>query len=404
MLSSWKSVVVVGFVSYWVYSHQHALKAQLLSKDLPRLYDAGAECSIVKDKHANTRFKFCEDGVVVSPGISIFSCDPGRLKWNTVMGPMIDPNPRGGLWAVHYDSNSVTQGPYRLDLNYFSPNVDFHPLGIEVTPSAEEPRVLVINHKRDGPTIEVFRIYFSSETGMLSLEYENTLQHPSITAPNAISAVSDQAFILSQDHRFTYRLGKPLNMFLPLLETFFALPLGRVNLVEFDTVDGIRKVHTLKSGIPFANGVALSDDSSTLAVASTNRAEVQLYAWNQNSIEYVRAIKVPFGPDNIAFAGDSLLVAGHPHLPSFMAVKKGKTHTSPSWVSSIAPAVFDETGAGEDSWISRVARGARVSDILKSDGSFLTSSSGAFADMDMETMFVVGLYDGNGVAKCRVVT
>ncbi|KAG8719976.1 hypothetical protein FRC08_001478 [Ceratobasidium sp. 394] len=396
MLRSWKSIAV-GLLSYWVWAHQHALKAQLFPKDFPKLYDAGAGCSIVGNKEANGQFKFCEDGTTVAPGVAIFSCDPGRLKWNTVMGPMIDPNPRGGLWAVHYDSSS-TRTPYALELSGFPTNVDFHPLGIEVIPSTVEPRVLVINHRRDRPTIEIFRIHLHESS--LSLTFEKTLHHPSITAPNAIAAVSDSAFYLSQDHTFTFRLGWPLNIFLPVLETMLALPLGRVSLVQFDTVQGVRKVQTIASRIPFANGVAISEDGSTLAVAATNLAEVQFYARNQTSINFVRSIKVPFGADNIAFAGDRLLVAGHPYLPAFMALKKGKTSTSPSWVSYISPST--ETGTG-GSWISRLAHGAKVVDVLKSDGSFFTSSSGAFADLKTQTMFVVGLYDGNGVAKCRLV-
>ncbi|KAG8749817.1 hypothetical protein FRC12_013208 [Ceratobasidium sp. 428] len=397
MLRSWKSITV-GLIAYWVWTRQHALKAQLLPKDIPKLFDAGASCTMIGNKEANGQFKFCEDGTTVAPGVAIFSCDPGRLKWNTIMGPMIDPNPRGGLWAVHYDSKS-TQTPYALELSGFPANADFHPLGIEVIPSTEKPRVLVINHRRDRPTIEVFRIYYH-EGSALMLTHEKTLHHPSIKAPNAMVAVSETAFYLSQDHTFTFRLGWPLNMFLPVLETMLALPLGRVSLVLFDTVQGVGQVQTIASQIPFANGVAISEDGSTLAVAATTLAEVQFYSRNQTSIDFVRSIKVPFSADNIAFAGDQLLVAGHPYLPAFMALKKGKTDTSPSWVSSISPA---ETNSGE-SWISRIAHGAKVTDILKSDGSFLTSSSGAFADLEMQTMFVVGLYDGNGVAKCKLVS
>ncbi|KAG9128072.1 hypothetical protein FRC07_005212 [Ceratobasidium sp. 392] len=313
------------------------------------------------------------------------------------MGPMVDPNPRGGLWAVHYDSKSA-QTPYLLELSGFPTNVDFHPLGIEILPNTEEPRVLVINHRRDRPTIEVFCIHFR-ESSAVTLTHEKTLDHPSITAPNAIAAVSETEFYLSHDHKFTFRVGWPLNMFLPVIETMLALPLGRVDFVQFDTVQGVRKVETVASRIPFANGVAVSEDGSTLAVAATNLAEVQFYSRNQTGIHYVRSIQVPFSVDNIAFAGDQLLIAGHPYLPGFMALKKGKSPTSPSWVSSISLA---ETSQNE-SWISRVKRGAKVVDVLKSDGSFLTSSSGVFADLEMQTIFVAGLYDRNGVAKCKLV-
>jgi hypothetical protein len=160
-------------------------------------------------------------------------------------------------------------------------------------------------------------------------------------------------------------------------------------------------------GILFPNGVALSPDGSTLAVALTTRAEVWFYSKNETSITFAKSVKVAFSPDNIAFAGDHLLVAGYPYLPAFMAVKEGKTTASPSYVSAIVPGrpPLDTDGHGlrKDAWISRISGGGDMIDVLKSDGSFLTSSSGVFADLEMQTMFVVGLYDGNGVAKCNFV-
>jgi DNA-binding beta-propeller fold protein YncE len=316
---------------------------------------------------------------------------------------MTDPDPRGALWAVHYTPSSVDQAPYALELVGLSADADFHPVGIEVTPTQSDdeiPRLLVINQGRHRPTIEVFRIQLG-ET--IKLTHEMTLQHPSFIAPNAMVAISSMAFYLSQDHYFTYRIPQPFNKVLPFLESMLALPLGRVSLVLFDT-QGVRKVQTIARGIPFANGVALSPDGSALAVASTNRAEVWFYSKNETSITFINAVKVPFSPDNIAYAGDRLLVAGHPYLPAFMALKEGKTTTSPSYVSAIVPPLeTDGHGLGKDSWISRISGGSEVIDVFKSDGSFFTSSSGAFADVEMQTMFVVGLYDGNGVAKCRFV-
>ncbi|KAJ1307874.1 hypothetical protein OPQ81_001954 [Rhizoctonia solani] len=234
-----------------------------------------------------------------------------------------------------------------------------------------------------------------------------TLTDPSFAAPNAIATISPTTFFLSHDHYFTRRMPWPFNMILPPIETFLVLPLGRVDLINFEPFTGIRKVQTVARNIPFANGVSISQDGSTLAVASTTRAEVQLYSLYSNDktdIKFITSVPVPFSVDNIAFAGDRLLAAGHPYLPEFMALVKRKSNRAPSYVVEIVPETPEERtdhGLPRETWLARSTRpaGLSVNTTFTSDGSFLSSSSGAFMDTDMGTMFVAALY-GAGVAKC----
>ncbi|KAB5593980.1 Arylesterase domain-containing protein [Ceratobasidium theobromae] len=301
---------------------------------------------------------------------------------------MINPDPRGSLWALHYTADS-SQKPHPLQLLNFPPGADFHPLGIEFIPDAA--KLLVVNHQRHNSTIEVFHLNLDD----LQLVHETTLDHPAFVAPNAMAAVSPNTFFVSQDHVFTRRMPWPFKLFLPKLETLLTLPLGKVHRVEFEPTRGINRVDTVATGIAFANGVAISPDGSTLAVASTTRAEVLFFAINGSDVgNWVASVRIPFSVDNIAFAGDRLLVAGHPYAPAFMALVKRRSNRAPSYVSAITPAQNQS-----QSWLERIAHGADVRDLFKSDGSFLTSSSTAFADLDMQTMFVVGVY-GSGAVKC----
>ncbi|QRW18254.1 arylesterase domain-containing protein [Rhizoctonia solani] len=343
MLVRWLSIAV-ALLAWYVWSLKHAIGAQLLPKRLPPLFSAGGKCKLIQEKESG-QFKFCEDGLVLAP------------VERSPQGPMLDPSRRGSLWALHYTS-TATEKPYPLKLTNFPINADFHPLGMELTPrdSAGTSRLLVINHRRQNTTIEVFRIHLESHS--VSLAYETTLTHASFVAPNAIAAISPTQFFL-------------------------------------DT-KGVRNVQTVARNIAFANGVAVSDDGSTLAIASTTRAQVQLYSKDETSIRFVTSVRVPFSVDNIAFAGDELLTAGHPYLPEFMALVKRKSNRAPSYVSAIAPSL--QAGLGK-SWLTRVSAGANVTTRFMSDGSFLGTSSGAFADLEMQTMFVVALY-GSGVAKC----
>ncbi|KAH7341443.1 hypothetical protein B0J17DRAFT_646563 [Rhizoctonia solani] len=397
MLMRWVSIAV-ALLAWHLWNHKHAIQAQLFRKNLPSLFSADRKCELIQEKVDN-QFKFCEDGLVYAPGIAIFSCDPGRHEWNTVMvRPNDQADPRGK--------------PYRLELTNFPTDADFHPLGIEITPTEPTgtPRLLVVNHKRQNSTIEVFHIQRGLEFGTVTLEYEMTLIDPSFVAPNAIAAISPNAFVLSHDHYFTRRMVWPFNMILPPLETFLALPLGKVDLITFEPFKGVSQVQNVAHNIPFANGVAVSNDRSTLAIASTTRAEVlfySLYANGEMDIKFVSSVQIPFSVDNIAFAGDTLLAAGHPHLPEFMALVKRKSNRAPSYVVEIAPQTRKEwadDGTPRETWLAQIVGpdGASVNAAFISDGSFLSTSSGAFMDLDIGAMFVVALY-GSGVAKCSHV-
>ncbi|KDN48608.1 hypothetical protein RSAG8_02595, partial [Rhizoctonia solani AG-8 WAC10335] len=402
MLVRWLSIIV-ALLAYYMWTLKHAIQAQLVPKNLPPLFSAGGKCELIQERPEarDNQFKYCEDGLVLAPGIAIFSCDPGRHDWNTVVGPMLEPGRRGSLWALHY-TPTTTGKPYPLELVNFPTDADFRPLGIDVAPvdsAGTSSRLLVINHGRHNPTIEVFRIQL--ELNVVKLTHEITLTDPSFVSPNAITSISPTAFFLSHDHSFTTRMSWPLNTILPWLETFLALPLGRVDLVVFETLPGtgVRNVRTVAPNIACANGVAVSADGSTLAIASTSRAEVLFYAKHEADIKFTSSVQVPFSVDNLAFAGDQLLAAGHPYIPELMALVDRKSDRAPSYVTAITPRLIGSTDR-EKSWLARIAAGANVTTIFMSDGSFLSSSSGAFVDLEMKTMFIVALY-GSGVAKCN---
>ncbi|CAE6455362.1 unnamed protein product, partial [Rhizoctonia solani] len=391
--------ILVALLAWYVWSRRHAFQAQLLPKSLPPLFSADKKCELVQEKGVDNRFKFCEDGRIYAPGIAIFSCDPGRYEWNTVMGPMLNPGRRGSLWALHYNS-TATEELYPLELTNFPTDADFHPLGIEIPPALPSadpngtPRLLAINHGRHNATIEVFSIRRDWESRLMKLEYEMTLTDPSFVAPNAIAAISPTEFLLSHDHRFTRRMTWPLNAILPVLETFLALPLGKVDLVTFDPYTGVRKIQTVVPNVAFANGVAVSEDGSTLAIASTNHAEVlfySLYSQDKMDIKFVTSVQVPFSVDNLAFAGDKLLAAGHPYFPEFIALVKQKSDRAPSYVVEIAPQTpqkWSEHGQPQETWLARSTRpaGVSITTVFTSDGSFLSSSTGAIMDLEMKTI------------------
>jgi hypothetical protein len=157
--------------------------------------------------------KYCEDAVfwervdrngAVVDKVLLLSCDPNRKAWNTVMGPLRDPSPRGALWF--YDVGAVGAEPRRIALEGYPEEHDFHPLGLDVYPAQpNQPysNLFVVNHARNGSTIEQFTLSWDDPD---RAHWVRTLSGPELVAPNALALTSPTSFYLTHDHRFTRRL------------------------------------------------------------------------------------------------------------------------------------------------------------------------------------------------------
>lgn len=104
---------------------------------------------------------YCEDvELVPSLGVALISCDPGRALWNTVMGPLSEPEPRGALWTYAYQRAAAGEEvkPQIVKFAEFPERFDFHPLGMTTYEDKKtgEVTLFVVNHKRERSTIEVF--------------------------------------------------------------------------------------------------------------------------------------------------------------------------------------------------------------------------------------------------------
>ncbi|EJU03073.1 calcium-dependent phosphotriesterase [Dacryopinax primogenitus] len=323
------------------------------------------------------------------------SCDPSRRGWNTVMGPLRDPNPRGSVWLV----DPSTEESVQLPLVGYPEGHDFHPLGISVLPSAPgEPTTLfAVNHGRHNSTIEVFRLS-SPSSGSPQLEYVRTLTHRRILSPNAVVAISPSTVLMSQDHTFTRRLPPPLGNTLPMLESVLALPGGSVDVLQFQPSSpqaaGTFTTPTFTSAVPhfpFANGLAYSPLTQTLAVASSSKAAVYMYDLPLASsvlllpLRHKSTTPVPFSPDNLSFSSSGTLYAsGHPNFPAIIRHAKSASSRAGSWVVSISQdgetrTVFQSAGGPEEeAW---------------------NASTTAIADEEHGKVWISGLY-GEGILAC----
>lgn len=307
------------------------------------------------ERGQTSSFRFCEDATSWSGGsgagldersssLVIISCDKWRRAWNTVMGPM---TPFGGaqsgsLWLVDVaESRPVAR---EFELVGWPKGWELHPLGIDV--AADGERLVVVNHRAHESHLEVFHLapFTGGEAEKPQATYQYSLSHASFNAPNAVAFAGDGrgTVYVSHDHFFTRRMPGYRMAALRWAETILGLPLTRVDVVHFsgpDEDDGARlHVNIAARGIAFANGVVVTRDGKTLAVASTSSKKVFLYDRDPTTHEltYRESVAVPMWVDNLSLAPpgfldsdsdlqegegeEGIIAAGHPDRLSVLKV------------------------------------------------------------------------------------
>ncbi|KAI0303837.1 hypothetical protein B0F90DRAFT_1334880 [Multifurca ochricompacta] len=436
MKSSLSWAVATALLGFLLWRNGQTARTILIpTPDFPHGYYAEAShsehCTSVKDTPSNG-MRYCEDaafwervdsGGTIIGKVLLLSCDPNRKAWNTVMGPLSDPTPRGALWF--YDIQDIEARPRQVTLEGYPEGHDFHPLGFDIYPSQpNQPHsnLFVVNHARNSSTIEQFVMSWDTPD---RAQWVRTLSGPELVAPNALALTSQTSFYLTHDHRFTRRLPGVLGKTLPIIESTLALPLGWATHVTIPTTstqsESQSATHiTIASRIPFANGIAISPDGAQVAIASTTLCEVLFYSRdiNTQALSLHGRVPTPFAPDNIIFdSSGSLIVAGHPHFQALVAVAANRTAArAPSWVVSITPTLIGaeagvNQGQKEDSsrWdldapvpASRKVRGVlgyELRTLYQSDGSAFSAASTALRDAETGVVYIVGLYE-DGLMVC----
>ncbi|KAK2589880.1 hypothetical protein QQS21_012444 [Conoideocrella luteorostrata] len=238
------------------------------------------------------------------------ACDPGRERWNTVMGVFLEPSINAGLYIYDYKDAAKPDAEVlkEIEIVNFPGKSDFHTLGMAYDEATST--LFAVNHARAGSRIERFTL----DVDRLVATHTGTIQHPLLHAPNSIAIINSKELYITNDHYFLARTSK----LLARMETFLAPALAsvvHVKLRDGPTVAGVESVNVVARAA-FANGIEFLN-STTLAVASTTRNVIYLYESHKNgSLSLKSSIQVPFLPDNLSVHGGKLFIAGHPHFTS----------------------------------------------------------------------------------------
>ncbi|KAI1127415.1 putative paraoxonase [Nemania abortiva] len=387
-------ILAVALAVLAPFTYDRAQVASLFWKNAPhRLAKVNTFTS--HEIRFSDRIRSCEDALLVeSEGIAILGCDPGRERWNTVMGIFLpEPVESGGLYVFDYKNTSASDDEALKQLKFvdFKFQSDFHTLGMAYDESTST--LFVASHRHDFPAIEMFKLDLRAYTAA----HLRSIQHPLIHAPNSIVLRNDHEFYVTNDHYFLIRDNPVLN----LLETNLGLPGG--SIVHVDISPALKNPAALVQAdvvarLPFANGIELLNDT-TAAVSSSSKSRVYFYSIDNAELSEapkftrVSDFKVPFSPDNLSVSKDgALLIAGHPHVPSLGKFAKTRHICNSADELARADAAMRETCSmlTAPSWAAKWTEDGGL-ETLYADVEYPTSATAA-RDSDRKVGIIAGLY------------
>jgi len=274
-----------------------------------------------------------------------------------------------------YDYSRATPSLETVRLLNTPENYSFHPLGLSL--HLPTNTLLAVNHATTGSTLDQF--HFSRHGN--SATYIRSISSPYLRAPNAVTQISATEVLVTNDHFFTPKSAKLLNM----VETYLGLPLGGVTHVNLKTEKA-----TQVARVAFANGIAVLNDTA-VAVASSASAKILLYNIDKTStmpmLTYKESIGLPFFPDNLHVTDGRLFIAGHAHLSSLTKFVEQRERCGEDTTSKGCDAVAP-------SYVVQWTKEKGVEDVYV--GTEIVSSSGVGLDEKRGVGFISGLY-GKGL-------
>lgn len=384
---------------------------------------AGVTCSV----QALDGPQFCEHELLFEDeGFAILSCDANRPNWNTVMGPLKDPDPRGQMWMYDYTKSKTST---KLELVGFPENVDFHPLGITTFSDAMKTSLFVINHQRTGPSIEVFTLESSSLRKSHALQHERTVPaSPEIKSANSLVAIDHEHLYVTNDHSWTIlEQGKTWST----VETYLGPIYGLGWTSYVDISSEVPSFQNALPGVPFPNGIA-KGAGDTIYIASSSLGTVGVFQPRNESTPLLKKVsQIEYGHvlDNIHVFRhpktglDTVLSGGHPSLRALQkraADPYSSANVAPSWItmakSTLDPA-GDEDKDGKEGKKSKSKVEVRKGDgwyepkgnhyrdlrtVYQDDGHHFSSATGAAIDLKHDVLLAPGLYE-TGILVCTGV-
>ncbi|KAI1361813.1 putative paraoxonase [Xylaria arbuscula] len=391
-------IIVLALLSPFIYERAQTLS--LFFSNAPhRLTKVNTFAS--QEIRFADRLRSCEDTLLVeSKGLAITACDPGRERYNTVMGMYLpEPVENAKLYVFDYTDSDTSDDEALKQLEFvgFEAQSDFHTLGMAFDEATST--LFVASHRHDHPAVEMFMLDLEAYTAT----HLRSIQHPLIHGPNSIVLISNHEFYVTNDHFFV-RKNHPI---LHQLETYLGAPGGTVVHVDYSPVlrDSSAPVQAnVVARVAFANGIELLNET-TAAVASSGKATVHFFSISTPESDgtasspavpkftHVSKIRVAFAADNLSVSKDgALIIAGHPHFPSLGAFTKSRHICNSPEELAKADENMQETcrTLSAPSWVSRWTEAGGL-ETLYADLEYPSSATAA-RDSGRKMGIISGLY------------
>ncbi|MBC7660062.1 MAG: SMP-30/gluconolactonase/LRE family protein [Chitinophagaceae bacterium] len=251
---------------------------------LKTLGDAGELDTIwdhpLPDCHLVTGVTGAEDMASVDKGTRVLVSATDRQQ--------LHPGQKSGIYIYDGVSNP------RL---IFETNGD--PEGISAVETETGTRVFVVVHQKTTDAVQIFNWIKATD----SLQLDKEVSFDGVTALNGIVGLDANRFYVTQE------LGMPFSLARDV-EKLLRLPLGKLWFY-----DG-KNVSVARDKISYPNGLALSRDRKILYLASMLSSSLIVFDLDSVSgdLHWRDQIVLHTAPDNLKWAGESLLIGAHPQL------------------------------------------------------------------------------------------
>ncbi len=216
----------------------------------------------------------------------------------------------GRIFTLDLTKESAALKPLIQDLAF-----EFKPHGIDFYQEDDgTKRLFVVNHKKNGHYIEIFKLDGDSYS------HQSSIKGDLMTSPNDLAAVGPKQFYVTNDHGSTSDFGRTLEEYLQL---------SRAYVLYFDG----KSFKKAAEDFSFANGIAFDKKRNRIFVASTLGRYVKVFNRDRStgSLREINKIDVDTGADNIDIAEDATVwIAAHPKMLTFVRHAIDDSVKSPS--------------------------------------------------------------------------
>ena len=220
---------------------------------------------------------------------------------------------KGAIYLL--DLNKMDTGAKNLTGSFKQEDFRPHGISLYVDPKDTTKWLHVINHRKEGHFVEIFRY---TDTSLIHIQ---TIKSNLFKSPNDIVATGPNTFYFTNDH--SDEMGA-----LRTIKDFLLIGTGSVGHYDGNTVK------ILANDIRYANGITIDRDSKKLFVAACTDGSIHVY--NIEPFQKTGKIKCNTGVDNLEWDEEgNLWVGAHPKLLKFLSHASDANKKSPSHVIKI---------------------------------------------------------------------